>query len=180
MKLTDFTCQISTVFEKKIWQINITDFYLEEHAPSGGCYDYFEVIDGQCTTDHAIYQQSDNQTNVSLIQTSGRDARIRFRTDSSINRSGFSFNYMQVDSLCGATLSANSQQQTLSYNNVAFPGNSQIYRCTWFIQTTNPGKYVDFVTTQFSIPGTKAGFQNDNRLMAHDEALRSEFHFENQ
>ena len=40
-----------------------------------------------------------------MIQTSGRDARIRFRTDSSITRSGFSFDYMQVDSLCGATLS---------------------------------------------------------------------------
>ena len=37
-----------------------------------------------------------------------------------------------------------------------------------FIQTTNSGKYVDFVTTQFSIPGTKAGFQNDTRQMAHD------------
>ena len=112
MKLTDFTCQISTVFANKIWQINITDFYLEEHAPSGGCYDYFEVIGGQCT-DHVIYRQSDNQTNVSLIQTSGRNSRIRFRTDSSINRSGFSFNYIQVDSLCGATLSANSQQQNV-------------------------------------------------------------------
>ena len=25
--------------ENKIWQIKITDFYLEEHAPSGGCYE---------------------------------------------------------------------------------------------------------------------------------------------
>ena len=47
--------------EYNILQINITDFYLEGHAPSGGFYDYFEVIDGQYTSDHVIYRQCGNQ-----------------------------------------------------------------------------------------------------------------------
>ena len=129
---------------------------MENHASGGGCYDYLEVVDGQLTSDHVIYRQCGNQTDIPVIITSGPYARIRFRTDPSLAATGFSLNFVQVDSECGATLTATTDQQTLTYSNVAFEGNTQIYRCSWFISTTNANKYVDLVTSQFSVAGTSA------------------------
>ena len=62
--------------DNKVWQIEITAFKLENHASGGGCYDYLEIIDGQLTSDHVIYRQCGNQTDVPAMITSGLSLRF--------------------------------------------------------------------------------------------------------
>ena len=139
--------------ENMVWNLNITYFYLEEHASGGGCYDYLQIIDGQLLSDHTIYLQCGYQTNISMIATSGQFAKIRFRTDSSVGRTGFSLDYSTVPRVCGGTLTASTGNTQLNYNYDAFEGNSEIYRCSWLIQSTSMNRYVDLVTSTFDIPG---------------------------
>ena len=73
-----------TASENKIIQLEFSDFVLENHSSGGGCYDYVEVIDGQLLTDHVIYRQCGNQTNIGIIRSSSEFMIVRFKTDLSI------------------------------------------------------------------------------------------------
>ena len=40
-----------------IIQLQFEKFEMEIHSSGGGCYDYVEVIDGQLTSDHGIFEE---------------------------------------------------------------------------------------------------------------------------
>ena len=78
---------------------------------------------------------------------------FQFRNRNFLFRSGFNATYSTADRDCGATLTANANEQTLTYSHTAEPGNTQIYRCSWFISASSNTKMVDVKTTAMDMPG---------------------------
>ena len=78
---------------------------------------------------------------------------FQIRNRNFLFRSGFNATYSTADRDCGATLTANANEQTLTYSHTAEPGNTQIYRCSWFISASSNTKMVDVKTTAMDMPG---------------------------
>ena len=128
----------------------------------GFCYkNYFLVI----------YRQCGNQTNIPLIISSSNFLRVRMRTDSSIQAGGFNATYTTAARDCGATLTASADFQTVTYSHTAESGNTQIYRCSWFISASSDTKFVDVETNSLNIPGSESANCNTGYIEYRDYGL---------
>ena len=93
------------------------------------------------------------------------------RTDSSIVAGGFNATYTTAARECGATLTASADFQTVTYSHTAESGNTQIYRCSWFISASSDTKFVDVETNSMDIPGSESADCNTGYLEYRDYGL---------
>ncbi|CBY40558.1 unnamed protein product, partial [Oikopleura dioica] len=164
-----------TASENKIIQLEFSDFALENHSSGGGCYDFVEVIDGQLLTDHVIYRQCGNQTNIGIIRSSSEFMIVRFKTDLSINAPGFNASYTAADRDCGATFIANNTLTGFGYDYTGVEGNTQIYRCSWYISASSDTRFVDMRTNSLNVPGSSDERCADGYVEYRDVGLSSQY-----
>ena len=123
-------------------ELTFTAFDLE----GGSCiFDYVEIYDGD-SEDFPVIGRYCGTTNPGIIKSSKSTMLVRFRTDSSVVRTGFEANWITD---CGQNITATGNSE-MDQGRILSPGHPALYApsllCTW--QLNGPGD-LDFIRLNF-------------------------------
>ncbi|KAL3836256.1 hypothetical protein ACJMK2_021695 [Sinanodonta woodiana] len=148
----DCVWTVSTPVGTRVW-INITYIDLESHSTCN--YDTLTIYDHFTTTGRILGVFCGRIGNPIPLLSSTRYATLRFKSDSSINGTGFALSYKSV---CGGTIQSTSATLTSPGYPNSYPVNSN---CTWNVQVpTGRNISVEFNGT-FGIQGTQGSCGGD-------------------
>eukprot|EP00794_Sanderia_malayensis_P003246 gene3246-3727_t len=142
------TYTITVVAGSRI-QLYFRDFDIEGSGNANCQYDYLDIRDGSTSAATQIGSRSwCGMVPPPSMMSSGNTLYMRFKTDASIQKSGFAISYTSTNRGCGGDLSSTMGAVT----SPKYPtGYNDTYDCTWKISVT-VGKKVKLTFKDFHLP----------------------------
>ncbi|XP_061178089.1 cubilin-like [Saccostrea echinata] len=143
---------ITTLPGHRIW-LNITNIDLEGHFSCS--YDKITVYDNAYGNGRSLGQFCGREPNSVPILSTTNDMSVRFQTDTSVNRTGFTIKYRQA---CGGRMVMSQGVIASPSYPSPYPGNQN---CEWVVQVTT-GRTIQVVfNTSFNVVGSVSGCDGD-------------------